>query len=94
MVEFVGNCRHFAGELALNEMTQRTYTDLQQYLDSGTRALLDGLRHAGAADRSFRQSQVDAARRFCGKMFGADYATMLGKAAAVAVAPERRLARA
>ena len=94
LVEFVGNCRHFAGELALNEMTQRTYTDLRQYLDSGTRALLDGLRHAGAADRSFRQSQVDAARRFCGKMFGADYATMLAKAAAVAVAPERKLARA
>jgi hypothetical protein len=92
LVEFVSNCRHFAGELALNEMTQRTFTELQQYLDSGTRALLDGLRHAGVADRSFRQSQVDAAARFCGKVFGADYAAMLAKAAVVASALEPRLA--
>ena len=62
LVEFVGACRYFAGELALNEMTQRTFAELQQYLDSGTRALLDGWRHAGEADRSFRQSQVDGGR--------------------------------
>ena len=71
-----------------------TFNDLQQYLDSGTRALLDGLRHAGVADRSFRQSQVDAAARFCGKVFGADYAAMLTKAATVAAALEPRLAHA
>ena len=94
LVEFVGNCRHFAAELALNEMTQRVFAELQQYLDSSTRALLDGLRHAGVADRNFRQSQVLAARRFCAKVFGADYAAMLGKAAEVAAAPEPRLARA
>jgi hypothetical protein len=94
LVEFVSNCRNFVGELALNEMTQRTFTELQQYLDSGTRALLDGLRHAGVADRSFRQSQVDAAARFCGKVFGADYAAMLTKAATVAAALEPRRAHA
>jgi hypothetical protein len=94
LIEFVGTCRYFASELALNEMTQRTYSELQQYLDSGTPALLDGLRHAGAADRSFRQSQVNAAARFCGKVFGTDYAAMLGKAADVAAAPERKLVRA
>ena len=94
LVEFVGNCRSFASELALNEMTQRVYSDLQQYLDSSTRSLLDGLRHCGPADRRFRQSQVDAAARFCAKVFGADYAAMLAKAAEVAAAPERRLARA
>ena len=94
LIEFVGTCRNFAGELALNEMTQRTYTELQQYLDSTTRALLDGLRHADAADRRFRQSQVDAAARFCGKVFGADYAATLGKAAEVTSAPERNLMRA
>src|SRR5579862_59346 len=94
LVEFVSNCRNFASELALNEVTQRTFTDLQQFLDSGTRALLDGLRHAGDADRSFRQSQVAAARRFCAKVFGADYAKTLGKAAEVAAGSERRLARA
>ena len=38
------------------------------------------LRHAGEDDRSFRQSQVDAAVRFCGKVFGPDYAAMLAKA--------------
>jgi hypothetical protein len=89
LVSFVGNCRYFAGELALNEMTQRTFTEIQQYLDSGTRALLDGLRHAGRADRRFRQSQVDAAVRFCAKVFGEDYAAMLTKAAGVAVGTER-----
>ena len=94
LIEFVGTCRNFAGELALNEMTQRTYTELQQYLDRTTRALLDGVRHAGPADRRFRQSQVDAAARFCGKVFGADYAATLGKAAEVASAPERTLMRA
>lgn len=94
LVEFVGACRLFAGELAMNEMTQRTFADLQQYLDSGMRALLDGVRHAGTADRSFRQSQVDAAVRLCAKVFGQDYASLLGKAAEVAAAPERPAMRA
>ena len=53
------------------------------------RALLDGVRHAGLADRRFRQSQVDAAVRLCAKVFGPDYASLLGKAAEVACAPER-----
>jgi len=92
LIEFVGHCRHFAGELALNEITQRTFTDVQQYLDSGTRTLLDGLRHAGEADRAFRQSQVDAAIRFSGKMFGKDYAGMLTKAAGLASVTDRKRA--
>jgi len=70
LVDFVGNCRHFADELALKEMTQRTFSDIQQFLDSGSLALLDGLRHAGNTDRSFRQSRVDAAVPFCAKVFG------------------------
>jgi len=94
LVEFVGICRYFAGELAINEMTQRALTDLRQYLDNGTRALLEGLRHAGDADRSFRQSQVDAAVRFCAKVFGREYAALLGKAAEVAGAAEKKAARA
>ena len=94
LIEFVGSCRHFASELAINEMTQRTFSDLQQYLDSGTRALLDGLRHAGPSDRSFRQSQIDAAVRFCAKAFGQEYASLLGKAAEVAGAAERKALRA
>lgn len=84
LVEFVGTCRYFAGELAVSEMTQRTFADLQQFLDHGMQPLLDGVRHAGKADRSFRQSQVDAAVRLCDKVFGKDYAAMMGKAAEVA----------
>ena len=94
LVEFVGICRYFAGELAINEMTQRALSELRQYLDNGTQALLEGLRHAGEADRSFRQSQVDAAVRFCAKVFGREYAALLGKAAGVAGAAESKAARA
>jgi hypothetical protein len=94
VIGFIGNCRYFASELAINEMTQRTFSEIQQYLDTGTRALLDGLRHAGEADRSFRQSQLDAAVRFCAKMFGPDYAALLAKSAEVAGSAERKAARA
>ena len=94
LVEFVGICRYFAGELAINEMTQRALTELRQYLDNGTRTLLEGLRHAGEADRSFRQSQVDAAVRFCAKVFGREYAALLGKAAEVAGGAESKAVRA
>ena len=94
LVEFVGICRYFAGERAINEMTQRALTELRQYLDNGTQALLEGLRHAGEADRAFRQSQVDAAVRFCAKVFGREYADLLGKAAELAGAAEPKAARA
>jgi hypothetical protein len=94
LVEFVGICRFFAGELAINEMTQRALTELRQYLDNGTQILLEGLRHAAEPDRSFRQSQVDAAVRFCAKVFGREYAALLGKAAEVAGAAESKAARA
>ncbi|HEY4143171.1 MAG TPA: hypothetical protein VGM57_17270 [Pseudolabrys sp.] len=90
LVEFVGSCRYFASELAISEMTQRTFADLQQFLDLGMQALLDGVRHAGQADRSFRQSQADAAVRLCDKVFGRDYAAMMGKAADVAGARDRK----
>jgi hypothetical protein len=46
--------------------------------------LLDALRGASAGERSFRQSQVDAAVRFCAKAFGQEYASLLAKAAEVA----------
>ncbi len=94
LMDIVGNCRHFAGELALNEVTQRTFSEIQQFLDGGMPALLDGLRHAGNADRSFRQSQVDAAVRFCAKVFGGEYAALLTKASELAGAIEREAAQA
>jgi hypothetical protein len=97
LIEFVGACRIYANELAVNEVTMRSFSELQQYLDTGTKTLLEGLRHAADADRPFRQSQVDAAIRFCKKVFGPEYAGHLAMAAEVAVlnAPgDRKAARA
>ncbi len=96
-VEFVGACRHYAGELAVNEVTTRAHSELTLYLEAGTKVLLDSLRHSDAADRPFRQSQVEAAIRFCRTVFGSEYAGLLAKAAEVAVqtgTTERRPARA
>ena len=97
LVEFVGACRHYANELAVNEATTRSYSELQLYLESGAKVLLDALRHAGDADRPFRQSQVDAAIRFCRVVFGTDYAGLLAKASEIAVqtaSAERKSVRA
>jgi hypothetical protein len=96
-VELVGVCRHYASELAASEVTMRTYSEIAQYLETGTKILLDALRHADNAERPFRQSQVDAAVGFCRVVFGADYAGILAKAAEVAAqgpAGERKAARA
>jgi hypothetical protein len=84
-VEFVGTCRQYANELAVNEVTMRANSELTLYLETGTKVLLDSLRHAGDADRPFRQSQVEAAIRFCRRVFGVEYAGLLAKAAEVAV---------
>ena len=94
LIELVGACRNYASELAISEMTLRAYSEVQHHLDTGTRSVLDDLRHAGEGDRRFRQSQVDAAVRFCAKVFGQEYASLLGKAAEVAAnaAGERKVA--
>ncbi|HEX4409779.1 MAG TPA: hypothetical protein VH206_13485 [Xanthobacteraceae bacterium] len=96
-VEFVNACRHYASELAINEVTTRAHSELTLYLETGTKVLLDSLRHAGDADRPFRQSQVEAAIRFCRGVFGAEYASLLAKAAEVAgqnAMSDRKAARA
>jgi hypothetical protein len=96
-VELAGACRHYAGELAVSEITLRTCSELTQYLETGTKILLDALRQAADAERPFRHSQVDAAVRFCRTIFGSDYASVLAKAADAAVQghpAERRLLRA
>ena len=90
----LGICRYFAVELAINEMTHRALTELRQYIANSTQALLEGLRHAGESDRAFRHSQVDAAMRFCSKVFGPEYVALLGKAAEVAAAAEPKAVRA
>ena len=97
LVESVGACRNYASELAVNEATTRSFSELQHYLETGTKVLLDAMRHAGDADRPFRQSQLDAAIRFCRIVFGADYAGLLAKAAEIAIqsaTAERKSARA
>jgi hypothetical protein len=87
-------CRTHAAELALSEATRRIDPELQNFFDNGTQLLIDGLRTASPAERAGRQSQVDAAIRFCGKLFGAEYAALLSKAADVAAKGEARAARA
>jgi len=95
LVGFVTTCRNYASELAVNEITVRTCSDLQQYLDTTTHTLLDALRVANKAERPHLQSQVDAAVRFCAKLFGQEYAALLAKAAEVAAhEPDRKVAKA
>ena len=36
LIGFVAACRNYASELAINEVTQRTFNELQQFLDTGT----------------------------------------------------------
>jgi hypothetical protein len=96
-VELVGACRLYASELAVSEVALRTYSDLTQYLETGSKILLDALRHADDAECPFRQSQAEAATRLCRIVFGADYAGLLAKAAEVArqsAIIERKAARA
>jgi hypothetical protein len=94
LIGLVTACRGYAGELAISEVTQRTFSELQQCLDTGTHALLDSLRNATEGERPFRQAHLDAAVRFCAKVFGQEYASLLTKAAEVATHGERKLAKA
>jgi hypothetical protein len=84
----VAACRNYAGELAVSEATHRTYFELQTYFDSGTAVLLERLRASSPLERALRQSQVDAAIRFCAKLFGPEYAGLLARAADVAAKDE------
>ena len=94
LIVFVLTCRKYASELAINEVTQRTFNELQHLLDTGTRTLLDAVRVASPTERTFRLSQVNAAVRFCAKVFGQDYAALLAKAVEVASHAEPKLVRA
>ncbi len=92
LIEFVGACRGYASELAVNELTARTWSELEQYLDTTSAHLVENLRQAGPSDRAYRQSQFDAAVRFCAKVFGNEYAQVLVKARDAAAAGERKAA--
>ena len=80
--------------LLINEVTLRTYSDLQQYVEKSTEALVQSLRAADSKTRPYRQSQVQAAVRFCEVLFGHDYASLMSRAAENAVTVERKSSRA
>ena len=94
LIDFVAVCRTYAGELAINEVTLRTYSDLQQYVEQATEALVEQLRGADGRVRAYRQIQVSAAIRFCEVLFGHDYASLMSRAAENALTGERKSSRA
>jgi hypothetical protein len=94
LIEFVSVCRTFAGELAINEVSLRTYSDLQHYVEQSTEALVQSLRISEGKNRGYRQSQVAAAIRFCHQLFGSDYASLMSRAAENAMTGERTSSRA
>jgi hypothetical protein len=93
LIDFVAVCRTYASELAINEVTLRTYSDLQQYVEQSTEALVQSLRGGDAKARAYRQMQVDAAIRFCDVLFGHDYASLMTRAAENALTGERKPSR-
>jgi len=94
LVNFVITCRNYASELAISEVTLRSFSELQHYLESATEALVESLRHADGKARAFRHAQAELAIRFCEAIFGHDYAALMTKASEVALAGERKSSRA
>ena len=92
LIDFVAVCRSYASELAINEVTLRTYSDLQHYVEQSTEALVQSLRNERG--RVYRQQQVKAAIRFCEVLFGTDYAALMRRAAENAVVVDRKQANA
>ena len=90
LIDFVAVCRTYASELAINEVTLRTYSDLQQYVEQSTEGLVQSLRGGDSRARAYRQMQVKAAIRFCAVLFGQDYASLMSRAAENAVTGERK----
>jgi hypothetical protein len=93
LIDFVAVCRTYASELAINEVTLRTYSDLQHYVEQSTESLVQSLRTGDVKTRSYRQTQVKAAIRFCEVLFGRDYASLMSRAADNAVTGERKSSR-
>jgi hypothetical protein len=90
LIDFVGVCRTYASELAINEVTLRTYSDLQQYVEKATEALVQSLRGGDVKARAYRQMQANAAIRFCEALFGKEYAALMSRAAENAIVGEPR----
>ena len=94
LIDFVAVCRTYASELAINEVTLRTYSDIQHYVEQATEALVESLRSGDARVRAFREQQVKAAIRFCDILFGHDYSSLMSRAAENVLAVERKSSRA
>jgi hypothetical protein len=94
LIDFVAVCRTYASELAINEVTLRTFSDLQHYVEQSTESLVESLRGGDSKARAFRQMQVKAAIRFCDVLFGHDYASLMRRAAESAASGERKSSRA
>ncbi|MCA6126263.1 hypothetical protein J6500_30870 [Bradyrhizobium sp. WSM 1704] len=94
LIDFVAVCRTYASELAINEVTLRTFSDLQHYVEHSTEGLVQSLRGGDIRVRAYRQQQVQAAIRFCEVLFGHDYASLMNRAAENAVTGERKSSRA
>ncbi len=93
LIGFVAVCRTYADELAINEVTLRTYSDLQHYVEQSTEALVELLRGGEPRARAYRQMQAEAAIRFSEVLFGRDYALLMHRAAENALAGERKSSR-
>jgi hypothetical protein len=93
LIGFVAVCRTYADELAINEVTLRTYSDLQHYVEQATEALVESLRGGDARARAYRHMQAEAAIRFSEVLFGRDYASLMRRAAENALAGERKPSR-
>ncbi|MGP9811920.1 hypothetical protein ACTZWT_10450 [Rhodopseudomonas sp. NSM] len=95
LIDFVAVCRNYASELAINEMTLRTYSELQQYVEKSTESLVQSLRGCEPRVKPFRHMQALAAIQFCEVLFGHDYAQLMRRAVESAmVVVERKPARA
>jgi hypothetical protein len=94
LIDFVATCRNYASELAINEVTLRTYSELQQYVERSTESLVQSLRAADHKVRTYRQQQMAAAIRFCEVLFGDHYASLMSRAAENALTGERKSSRA
>jgi hypothetical protein len=94
LINFVAVCRTYASELAINEVTLRTYSDLQHYVEQTTESLVQSLRGGDGKVRAYRQAQAAAAIRFCEALFGNEYAALMSRAVENALTGERKSSRA
>jgi hypothetical protein len=93
LIDFVAVCRTYASELAINEVTLRTYSDLQQYVEKATESLVQSLRGGDTRARAYRRMQAEAAVRFCYVLFGEEYSSLMKRAVENALTAERSAER-